>query len=253
MKRALSRKPGSSLFKSHLNDARGWPRLTLVVLLLFSTAHRLPAPIVEAPENPTPAPEQASKPKWKRSMRANSRATSSNNESAKAPATSGPGRFAGSWSGTISQGVWGNVQVPLAINADGTSVKMTSGERPATVNGNTITWKSGLFNEITWTLTLQSNRTTAFVTSKSGLGVNGTATFSRTQNPVASAPTTKSAVITTASTQPADVPTAKQVPDKPGFVYNPFDPKTKLLLDVRDKAHGATVRDPVSGRLFIVP
>ena len=148
--------------------------------------------------------------------------------------------------------MWGNVKVPLVINADGSSVKMTAGERPATVNGNTITWKSGLFNEITWTLTPQSDGTTASVTSKSGLGVNGTATFTRTQNQMTSAPATKPATTTTA-TQPADVPTAKQVPDKPGFVYNPFDSKTKLLLDVRDKAHGATVKDPVSGSQFIVP
>jgi hypothetical protein len=253
VKKPLSRKPGSSLMKSYLNDARRWPRLALIALLFFITAHRLPAPISEVPENPTPAPEQASKPKWKRSVKTKPRATSSDNESAKAPVSLGPGRFAGNWSGTISQGIWGNAKVALVINADGSSVKMTAGERPATVNGNVITWKSGLFNEIAWTLTPQGNGTTALVTSKSGLGVNGTATFSRTQNPVASSSTTKPAAPTIASTQPADIPTAKQVPDKPGFVYNPFDPKTKLLLDVRDKTHGATVRDPVSGRLFIVP
>lgn len=244
----LSRKASSPVIKSYLNDARRWPRLALVALLLLVTAHRLPAPITEVPETPTPAPEQASKPKWKRSAWAKSRSTSSNNESARVPA-----RFAGNWFGTISQGVWGDVKVALVINVDGSSVRMTAGERPATVSGNTITWKSGLFNEITWTLTPQSNGTTAFVTSKSGLGVNGTATFGRTQNPMASTPTTKPAATTTASTPSVDVPTAKQVPDRPGFVYSPFDPKTKLLLDVRDKAHGAAVRDPLSGRLFIVP
>jgi hypothetical protein len=226
-------------------------RIVLVAILLELSAHRLPAPIIEAPENPTPAPEQASKPKWK--PRAKAKTSGGDKESTKAPIAPGPGRFAGNWFGTISQGIWGDVKVPLVINANGSSVKMTAGERPATVNGDTITWKSGLFNEITWTLTPQKDGTTALVTSKSGLGVNGTATFSRTQSPVASAPPTKPAATTAVSPPPADLPTAKPVPDKPGFVYSPFDPNGKLLLDVRDKAHGATVRDLSTGRRFIVP
>jgi hypothetical protein len=253
VKKVFSRKPGSWMIKGHLNDARYQLHLALIALLLFISAHRLPAPIIEAPENPTPAPEQASKLKWKRSARPKSRTTGSDNASAQAPASLGPGRFAGNWFGTISLGMWGDVKGPLVINANGSSVKMTAGERPATVNGDKITWKSGLFNEITWTLTPQKDGTTALVTAKSGLGVNGTATFSRTQSPVASAPPTKPAATTAVSPPPVDVPTAKPVPDKPGFVYSPFDPNGKIILDVRDKAHGATVRELSSGRRFIVP
>jgi hypothetical protein len=251
MTRTLSKRPDSPPGKSHGNNALRWG-LTLSVLLLLITAHRLPAPVAEEPETPAPALEQAPKPKWKRSVRANSRATSNDNESAKPPVPSGPAKFAGNWFGTISQGLWGNLKIPLVINADGTSVKMTAGERPATLNGNTITWRSGLFNEIAWTLTPQKDGITALVTSKSGLGVNGTATFYRTQNPVASAPPPKPAATTT-TPPPADVPMAKPVPDKPGYVYSPFDPNSKVVLDVRDKAHGATVRDLASGRRFIVP
>lgn len=229
-----------------------WRRVSIIaVLVMFITVDRSPAPIVETPDNPTPAPEQASKPKWK--PRAKTKTYGGDKEFTKAPTAPGPGRFAGNWFGTISQGIWGDVKVPLVINANGSSVKMAAGERPATVNGDTITWKSGLFNEITWTLTPQKDGTTALVTSKSGLGVNGTATFSRTQSPVASAPLTKPAATTAVSPPPADLPTAKPVPDKPGFVYSPFDPNGKLLLDVRDKAHGATVRDLSTGRRFIVP
>jgi hypothetical protein len=49
------------------------------------------------------------------------------------------------------------------------------------------------------------------------------------------------------------LPVAKSVPDKPGFVYNPFDPNSKVLLDVRGKAAGTKLKDPFSGKLFIVP
>lgn len=253
VKKVFSRKPGPWVIKGHLNNARCRLRLALIALLLFTSAHRLPAPIIETPDNPTPAPEQASKLKWKRSARPKSRTTGSDNTSAQAPASLGPGRFAGNWFGTISHQIWGDIKVPLVINANGSSVKMTAGERPATVNGETITWKAGLFNEITWTLTPQKDGTTALVTSKSVVGGNSTATFTRTQSPVASAPPTKPAASTAASPPPADLPTAKPVPDKPGFVYSPFDPNGKLLLDVRDKAHGATVRDLSTGRRFIVP
>jgi hypothetical protein len=44
-------------------------RLLLVVALLLVTAHRLPAPIVETPENPTPTPKQSAKPKPKRTIK----------------------------------------------------------------------------------------------------------------------------------------------------------------------------------------
>jgi hypothetical protein len=259
VKKAPSGKPGISLIRSHLNEARRWPRLALIAVLLFLTAHRLPAPVTELPDNPTPAPEQAPKPKWKRPVRAKSRTTGNENESAKAPATLGPGKFAGNWFGTINQGVWGDVKVALVVNANGSSVKMTAGERPATVNSNTVAWKSGLFNEITWTLTPQGSGTTALVTSKSGLGVNGTATFNRTQNsmlPTSTtkpAPEAKPAATPIANTQPPNIPIATPVPDKPGFVYNPFDPNKKLILDVRGITSGAKVIIPASGKQFIVP
>jgi hypothetical protein len=232
-----------------LSSGTRWRRVAvLAVLALFLTVDRSPAPIVETPDNPTPPPEQASKPKWK----PKAKTKTFDNESQKPPAISGPARFAGNWSGTISQGIWGNVKVSLAINADGTSVKMAAGERPATVSGNTISWKSGVFNEITWTLTPQGGGSTALVTSKSGLGVNGTSTFTRTQRLV-NAPPPSNPTATITATPPPSLPTAKPVSDKPGFVYNPFDPTGKAVFDVRNQTHGATVRDPASGRLFVVP
>jgi len=43
--------------------------LLLVLTLLLVTAHRLPAPIQEVPESPTPVPEQSAKPKPKRTIK----------------------------------------------------------------------------------------------------------------------------------------------------------------------------------------
>jgi hypothetical protein len=102
-------------------------------------------------------------------------------------------------------------------------------------------------------LTPQRDGTSALVTSKSGLGVNGTATFSRAQNDLASTPPSQPPATAAPSSQTANLPLAKTVPGQPGFVYNPFDSKPTAIFDVRDKAHGATVRDPASGKLFIVP
>ena len=224
-------------------------RLAIVVLLLCVIAQRSPAPIVETPDNPTPPPtEQSSTQKWKRPAKPRSEtATTTSKESRQKPASTGPARFAGNWSGSISQGILGTIKISFSINPAATSVRISGSEKPATINGNTITWKAGWFNEITWTLTPQRDGASALVTSKSGLGVNGTATFSRGQSETASAPPSKPPV-----TSP-NLPIAKPVPRQPGFVYNPFDPNPKAVFDVRTFAHGATMRDPASGKLFVVP
>ena len=52
------------------------------------------------------------------------------------------------------------------------------------------------------------------------------------------------------SVQP-DFPTAKSVPDKPGYVYSPSDPKK--YVDVSGYAPGSKVKDPYSGKIFLVP
>jgi hypothetical protein len=46
-------------------------------------------------------------------------------------------------------------------------------------------------------------------------------------------------------------PTAKPVPDKPGYVFSPSQP-TKYV-DVSGYAPGSKVKDPYSGQIFIVP
>lgn len=224
-------------------------RLTIVVLLLCGIAQRSPAPIVETPDNSTlPPTEQPSTQKWKRPAKPRSEtAPTTSKPSSPKLASTGPARFAGNWSGSISQGLFGIIRVSFSINASGTSVRISGVEKPATINGNTMTWKAGWFNEVTWTLTPQRDGTSALVTSKSGLGVDGTATFSREQSQTASAPFSKLPVT------PPNLPIAKPVPGQPGFIYNPFDPNPKAVFDVRSFSHGATMRDPASGKLFIVP
>ena len=49
----------------------------------------------------------------------------------------------------------------------------------------------------------------------------------------------------------SDVPYASPIPEKPGFVYSPHNPK--FLIDVRGVPPGREVNDPNTGKLFKVP
>ena len=48
-----------------------------------------------------------------------------------------------------------------------------------------------------------------------------------------------------------EFPTAKPVEGKPGYVYSPFD--TGKYVDVSGYAPGSKVKDPYSGKIFLVP
>lgn len=52
--------------------------------------------------------------------------------------------------------------------------------------------------------------------------------------------------------QQASLPTAKPVPDKPGYVFSPFDPNGGYV-DVNGYTSGQKVKDPYSGKIFLVP
>jgi hypothetical protein len=47
-------------------------------------------------------------------------------------------------------------------------------------------------------------------------------------------------------------PTAKPVPGKPGYVFSPFDPSGGYV-DVTGYTPGQKVKDPYSGKIFLVP
>ena len=52
--------------------------------------------------------------------------------------------------------------------------------------------------------------------------------------------------------QVGELPYAKPVPGKPGFVTSPYDPY-KGYIDVRGFPPGTEVKDPYSGKTFLVP
>lgn len=49
-----------------------------------------------------------------------------------------------------------------------------------------------------------------------------------------------------------EIPYAKPVPGKPGFVFSPYD-QYKGYIDVRGFPPGTEVKDPYSGKSFLVP
>src|SRR3954469_16490031 len=53
-------------------------------------------------------------------------------------------------------------------------------------------------------------------------------------------------------TTQAQIPTAKPVPGKPGYVFSPFDPSGGYV-DVTGYTSGQKVKDPYSGKVFLVP
>lgn len=48
------------------------------------------------------------------------------------------------------------------------------------------------------------------------------------------------------------LPTAKAVPDKPGYVFSPFDSSGRYV-DVSGYASGTKVKDPWTDKIFVVP
>jgi hypothetical protein len=170
-------------------------RFCLICCLLFTTTHRAPAPIVEE-EKSTPVPAQSEAPKPKHSKRSTTAEQSPSAQAepkARAPSVSqGPARFAGTWSGKVNQGLLGHVQSTLTVDANAASVELShnlgGSTRSVTINGNTISWKSGVAGEISWTLTPNSDGQTAQVTMK-GLMLNETMTFRRGQTGQASSTT----------------------------------------------------------------
>ena len=179
------------------------PGILLVAGLGFIWVNRLPAPIVEEPQKPTPAAEQSEvpKPKAKHVTKARASDAESPAKSETRPATpskpalEGPTRFAGTWSGKIKQGILGHVPSSVTVDPTATSVELShnlgGGKRRLTTNGNTISWKTGMVGEVAWTLTPNSDGQTAEVTMK-GILMNDSETFRRGQASPGSSITTQS-------------------------------------------------------------
>jgi len=162
--------------------------ILVAVVSILLWVDRLPAPIVEE-EKPKLAAEQSEAPKRKRSTKSTttgqpSAQTDTRTQAKPAPAVEGPARFVGTWNGKVNQGLLGHVPTSVTVDATATSVELNhnlgGGTRPATINGNTISWHSGVMGEVTWTLAPNSDGQTAQVTMK-GMLLNDTATFRRGQ------------------------------------------------------------------------
>lgn len=128
----------------------------IVFALLVTTAHRLPAPIQEVPQSPTPGPRVAPAAK---SIKSSSKPKSK---------PSGAARFAGTWTGRITIDKFADTDVRLVISTDGRSVAQTSQAgvwtRPLTYDGKLLSWQTGPTNAVAWTLVLNPDEQRALVT-----------------------------------------------------------------------------------------
>jgi hypothetical protein len=89
------------------------------------------------------------------------------------------------------------------------------------------------------------------VTAPSQPGPSATPRVSKNTTAEKPKPSPTSAPRTVASPQ-TQLPTAKVVPGKPGYVFSPFDPSGGYV-DVNGFPSGSKVKDPYSGKIFLVP
>src|SRR5690242_12365901 len=129
-------------------------RLLIFSVLLFVFAQRLPAPVQEIPETPTPSPRSTPTRSAAQQVRPKITATPSKPRSAPDKPTH---LFTGSWHGTLPFGMLGTITPTLTVNQDGTAVTESGGlvapfTAPATNDGRTVSWRTGAVGEMHWTL-----------------------------------------------------------------------------------------------------
>jgi hypothetical protein len=103
---------------------------------------------------------------------------------------------------------------------------------------------------------VSSQQVTSSPQRSSKLQAESSQSSSRTSSQVARRETTqpnpKPSSSTKASYPQAEFPTAKAVPDKPGYVFSPFDSSGRYV-DVSGYASGTKVKDPWTDKIFVVP
>ena len=157
----------------------------LVLLLVVAGAARLPAPIQEVPESPTPKPTVSVTPKVKPKPKPKIDEKESRTTPARPQTTPKTSRFAGAWTGVMPTFPWGSI--PQTITVDSAEKTMTrlrdwsSTEPGGTVNaevkGDTLTANFGSGGVLS--LTPQGDGSTAVVRLKAPFN-NQTAIFRRT-------------------------------------------------------------------------
>jgi hypothetical protein len=180
----------------------------VVLVLIFSIiAPRLPAPVQEIPENPTPAatpsPKLSATPKPKRTARPSTTTEVSERVVTPKPhaspllatahATPTPNIFAGQWIGSMHlwpasdrQGIGrirGNFETHFEVSADGTSIvesaKLGKGSETTWRSGNAIRWRSSIFKQMTCELRPDADGKTAVVTCTSDFYENPYGNFQK--------------------------------------------------------------------------
>lgn len=158
-------------------------RLFAVATMWLITAHRLPAPIQEVPETPTPASVESAKSKPKRTTKA--KVTSESSESSTKRQTSSspqthptqnPTPFAGTW--IAKTGFPAGVTLTISPAQDSAVVKGLPfwGDRAGrpTANGNTLSWT---FLAEKWNMVIAADGKTAVVTDHGWPSGVATGTF----------------------------------------------------------------------------
>ena len=155
-------------------------RVLLSVALLLITARRLPAPIQEVVESPSPESEESAKPKPKQTAKPK---PSERSESSTIQATP----FAGTWSGTMNINFFGDIGYTFLIEPAQTTVKMWGTNKPseilhtkadvcrASISADGISWTWSAWK---WTLKPYPDGKTALV-KVAGPFQNGSAVFGR--------------------------------------------------------------------------
>jgi hypothetical protein len=153
-------------------------------LFLLLSTQRSPAPIEEETPSPSPTPT----PAQSASPSATAVSPLSRQEAA---------RFAGTWTGKIKFGRFGDVDFTLVINPEATSLiqKSRFGElaHPTSIKAGALLWGAGEKSDHAWTLTPNPNGQTALTTLTLPSGVVSTAIFQRVQSqPRRSSPSPRS-------------------------------------------------------------
>jgi hypothetical protein len=159
-------------------------RIALFLVLLFVWTHRLPAPISEIPESPTPAPTVAPTAKPKSKPKPKPEPSESATSSVKRQVGSKTSRFSGKWVGTMPEVPWGNVATELIVDETGTTMQWQEsgkqkGTEKARLSGDTLqaTFQVGV--AAIWSLTPQADGATARVRLQAFMN-DQTAVFHRT-------------------------------------------------------------------------
>jgi len=147
---------------------RAAARFCFVCFLLFATAHRSPAPIVEE-EKPTPAPEKSAKPRPKRPAETKKNGATQTSTAKSTPTPVPSKRFAGTWSGVMPEVPWGNIQTELIVDPTEATIKWRDSIRSgpttakATVTGGTLSAPFQGWSHPVWSITPDPGGNTAQV------------------------------------------------------------------------------------------